>query len=73
MKELQNFEQQVLLKNASSLVYTSAQIVNLMSLTKSNNWRKNWVHWWGAIGLKYAPPKRGEGNFPITCGRTGLL
>jgi hypothetical protein len=45
----------------------------LMSLTKSNNWRKNWVHWWGAIGLKYAPPKRGEGNFPITCGRTGLL
>jgi hypothetical protein len=44
MKELQNFEQQVLLKNASSLVYTSAQIVNLMSLTKSNNWRKNWVH-----------------------------
>jgi hypothetical protein len=45
VRELQTFEQQVLLRNASSLVYTSAQIVDLMNSTKSNKWKKIGAHW----------------------------
>jgi hypothetical protein len=55
------------------LVYISARIVDLMNLTKSNKRRKFWAYWWGPIGLKYAPPKRGEGKFPITCEKNCLL
>jgi hypothetical protein len=45
MKESQNFEQQVLFSDASSLVYISARIVDLMNLTKSNKRRKFWAYW----------------------------
>jgi hypothetical protein len=45
MRELQTFEQQVLFRDASSLVYILAQIIDLMNLTKSNKKRKNWAHW----------------------------
>jgi hypothetical protein len=44
-RELQTFEQQVILKDASSLVYASAHIVDLMNSTKSNERRKIWAHW----------------------------
>jgi hypothetical protein len=40
MRELQNFEQQVLLRDASSLVYTLTHIIDLMNSKKSNKWGK---------------------------------